>query len=362
MIDNGFEGGYELRETIVRLLPVLIIALIMIGYALYVGLVIFPMGKDYETVNSAMSTNEAAIMATATEIANDPGVTIYQTQLETAVVNFDTLSQSFLSEADVNTILVALYTNAENNEVSIINLQTQPIAQQDNASIYNTILFRLQAEGSVPNLMNFVIYSQDLTVPTVSVSNFSILENKEVSLLTMDLTLHISLQSSSSILENTNYVELPTPPSEPLLLASPSPEIPEMATTTDVVTVPGESIPVADNANNNLASNPAPIDPSSCGSAPPPMFAVNEVVIVDFNDGGALNMLSAARTGSQEIEIETVLYDNAHMTLINGPICGTWEGLDVWYWYVDYQGLTGWVGEATIDDRYLCPESNPECS
>lgn len=362
MIDNDFDGGFELRQTIVRLLPVLIIALIMMGYALYFGLVIFPLGKEYETTNSTLSANEAAIMATATEIANDPGVAIYKTQLDSAMTEFDTLSESLLSEADVNTILVALYTNADRNEVSIISLQTQPIAQQETVAVYNTILFRLQAEGSVTDLMNFMIYSQDLTVPSVSISNFSILENQETPLLSMDLMLHISLNASSSILENINRVELPILPSEPLLLASPSPENIEVAMPTDGTTRTDETVPVMDAANNELASNPAPVDPSSCGSAPLPMFAASDVAIVDFNDGGALNMLSAARTGSQTIEVETVLYDNAHVTLINGPVCGTWEGQDVWYWYVDYQGLTGWIGEATVEDRYLCPESNPECS
>lgn len=99
-------------------------------------------------------------------------------------------------------------------------------------------------------------------------------------------------------------------------------------------------------------------DAPSCPGALSTLFRVGDTAIVDFNNNGALRII----TDPFATRLSTIaqLYDNAQIELVDGPVCSN----GVYYWQIFYASINtyGWVAEASGSDRYLCTTSNPECS
>jgi hypothetical protein len=97
----------------------------------------------------------------------------------------------------------------------------------------------------------------------------------------------------------------------------------------------------------------------ACPNAPPSLFHIGDMAVVDFNSLGALQVTSNPEGGG-EVLIE--VQDNATLRIIGGPVCGT-SG-DRWRWLVEHvgSGTIGWVSEGVVDDTWMCPEHDPECS
>lgn len=102
---------------------------------------------------------------------------------------------------------------------------------------------------------------------------------------------------------------------------------------------------------------------TSCPGAPPLRFRVGEIVQVDFNHNGALRILRHPTTGAEGTIMQA--YDNYRLKLLDGPVCGKWNGRSVWYWRVHYKGrdreVWGWAAEGIHGDHWMCPLVDPEC-
>jgi hypothetical protein len=99
-----------------------------------------------------------------------------------------------------------------------------------------------------------------------------------------------------------------------------------------------------------------------CG-IPQTQFHVGETIQVDFNHDGALRILKSPDAGPKGTIMQA--YDNYRLQLLDGPVCGKWNGQPVWYWRVHYKGRAGeawgWAAEGVPGDSWMCPLSNPEC-
>ncbi|MFC1959499.1 hypothetical protein ACFLYO_02205 [Chloroflexota bacterium] len=102
---------------------------------------------------------------------------------------------------------------------------------------------------------------------------------------------------------------------------------------------------------------PRPTDPPRCAGNIT-QFKPGDTAIVDFNANGALRVLRNYQGGASETLLQA--YDNHVFDLLEGPICFN----DRWYWnaFHHQSGINGWIAEGLGDDRFLCPQANPECS
>jgi hypothetical protein len=103
-----------------------------------------------------------------------------------------------------------------------------------------------------------------------------------------------------------------------------------------------------------------PLPTDDCPGAPSTLFKVGDTAVVDFTGLGALKILP--EVSPKPVSALAQAYDNDQLHILAGPACGTWRQSGVWYWYVEHDGVKGWVAEAAADDRWLCPLSNSECS
>lgn len=104
-----------------------------------------------------------------------------------------------------------------------------------------------------------------------------------------------------------------------------------------------------------IALTPEPTADPECPNAPPTAFEIGETIQVDFNSVGALQIREAPYS-------ETIIrqvYDNAQLSLLDGPLCDN----DRWVWKVYHapSDVTGWASEGIFGDAWMCPLENPEC-
>jgi hypothetical protein len=98
---------------------------------------------------------------------------------------------------------------------------------------------------------------------------------------------------------------------------------------------------------------------NNCPNAPTTFFSVGDTVIVDFNSGGALRVMTIPHGGPDHTIVQA--YDNDELVIIDGPVCG-FNG-DRWMWkvYFPRKGVEGWSPEGVHGDKWMCPVNNPEC-
>jgi hypothetical protein len=109
-------------------------------------------------------------------------------------------------------------------------------------------------------------------------------------------------------------------------------------------------------ASSTSSASSAPSIPE-CPGASPTFFVPGDTAVVDFNQGGALRIITDPF--SSRIVTIAQLYDNNRVNLLEGPVCA--NGSYYWKIYYGDTNAYGWIAEAQDGRPYLCPLSNPEC-
>lgn len=113
---------------------------------------------------------------------------------------------------------------------------------------------------------------------------------------------------------------------------------------------------------NEVASQATPTAAAlpDCPGAPATTFQAGDTVVVDFNNIGALRVMTRPEGGLDTTIVQA--YDDDQLLLLDGPICDP-IGQDRWMWFVRHltKNVEGWVSEGIVNDPWLCPLLEPEC-
>lgn len=325
------------------LLPLLLLLMVIMGNAMFVARMIMPHLSTYNELAAEVESSREAVRASLADAEMDETV-LLQAQLNSVEKEIVTSADVFLNDLQADSILNWLYGYAHESGVEITSLQTQEPGVP--GEIYDTREFRLQVQGPVRQLMAFLAHIHEAAVPSVMINNVTIATNT----LTMDMKIYFSPLASGTVLDDLPVVVFPTP-AVPLPTAVPATPLPTPqagATPVDVVAASG--------------GDPSVQVDTSCPGAPPLLFQPGDIAIVDFDRVSSLNILLRPRVDDREIQVLDHAFDGDQVQILGGPVCGTWRGQNVWYWYVDYRGIKGWAGEATSTSRWLCPVDVPECA
>ncbi len=134
-----------------------------------------------------------------------------QTQIDRAQATLIENSTLFLTETEAATLLDGLYRYADESGVVITDLQAQPLSDGGQKSAVDLRLFRLQADGGVTQLLDFVTHIRETAVPSVNLLNLLIEEVDERGMLSMDLALYTSPYATGDAINDLLSVPLPTP-------------------------------------------------------------------------------------------------------------------------------------------------------
>lgn len=370
MIEEEGMDFDALRETIVRLLPILLIGTLIVVNMMVMATQVWPQWQAY--VSAQADVDAAQTQLEALQNAEQDDSTILASQVEDATGVFNESVQPFLTPTQPEEILENLYFYADESAVTITGVLTQQSAVEIESNLYNVRMFRVHVLSTPTRLMNFVMRIQEARLPSVQIQNLAISENEDASDLTMDILLYNSAFADGTVLSELPYMDIPEafdpppPPDFQALIGAEQDLMAEEAGATTLVDDAGNRPddvlgPVSYGMEETSETTTGVVEGDVC-SAPATIFQIGQTVVVDFNDDGALNMLQEPRTHSGPIELIGIVRDNDQLRIISGPVCGQWDGSDVWYWLVDHNGLQGWVGEASRGDRWLCTMAEPECT
>jgi len=132
------------------------------------------------------------------ERAQEEGPDRLKEELEAAQAKLDKAANLFFSESQAAEALGKLYEYASESDVEIVNLQNQPVPEEEKRAIYDVGIFQLQVVGSVPNLIAFVSRIKEATFKSFAISNVNIVEGEILHTLTMNIALYTSPYSSGA--------------------------------------------------------------------------------------------------------------------------------------------------------------------
>ncbi len=137
-------------------------------------------------------------------------------QIATAQATLNDVAGAFLSDSQAAEALNRLYQYASESQVEIVNLQAQPTPKEEEKGAYDVRKFRLQADGALPDLMDFLSQIKEAALKSFIITNMNITEGEKLHILSMDVTLYTSPYSSGAVVWPTPGV---TPPATSASLA-----------------------------------------------------------------------------------------------------------------------------------------------
>jgi len=193
-----------------RLYPLLaLVAVIVMGLAdvLLVGSYILPRWQDKRELASQLASAEKAL--TAARRAQEESPEELRKQVATAQATLNDVASAFLSDSQADDSLSKLYQYASESQVEIASLQAQPAPEEEEKGAYDVTKFRLQADGALLDLMEFLSRIKEAALESFIMTNVNITEGEEQHTLSMDITLYTSAYSSGAVVQPTP-VAIPT--------------------------------------------------------------------------------------------------------------------------------------------------------
>lgn len=355
----------SLRDRLMRLLPIMIILMAILGIALYSVRNLVPGVQSFNLLSEAVATYQSAVETQVAAQDNSDSLVILERQVERIEEQLYASSSIFLSRSEAETVLNRLYSYAYSRGVRVVNLQAQQptdAAPSADTAPYEVTTMQLQVVGGVANLIDFIAHFREASLPGVSLENLNVTRTEGETTLTMNVRIYTSQFASGDVL---SQLPSPTPTLEPSAViptATPTPT--ETATPTPTLTPTFTLTPTPTPEPTVGTEAPTPVPPTlepiiDCPGAPPSLLRVGDIAVVDFNELGALRLLADPNGGV--MSTRTQAYDNHVLEIVAGPVCVT----SAYYWYVQNlsnNGTLGWAAEAAGDERYMCPEINPECA
>ncbi len=186
-------------ERLYVLLGIVLIVVIGLGYFLFINSSILPQVKAREELASQLASAEVALMEA--ETSRDDSTDDLVQQVATAQARLDAAGSLFLNEAQAAEALRSLYQYATESRVEITDLQAQPVPKEsegEGKTIYDARTFRLQAEGDVSKLVDFLSRIKGDLERNLVITNVSLSQSEGTNALTMDITLYTSPYASGT--------------------------------------------------------------------------------------------------------------------------------------------------------------------
>ena len=188
------------KERLYPLLAIVAIVVIGLGYFLFINSSIVPQLRLRKELDIQLASAEKELREA--EKAKEGAPERLEEQVATAEATLNEVANVFLSESQAAEALNKLYQYASESGVEIINVQTQP-SPEEKKDIYDVRMFRLQVEGALPKLMDFVSRIKEAAFKSFVITNVNIAEGEELHSLTMDITLYTSPYSSGAAVQAT---------------------------------------------------------------------------------------------------------------------------------------------------------------
>lgn len=223
-----------LRERARTVVAVVLLALLLVALTVFSLRTIWPGWQARTALLDRLAAAEAVLEQQDQNQQNIPEQ--IQMEIEAAQTAVFEAAQTYLTEPQAAELLDTLYQHAAASGVEITDLQVQPTPELDEKSVYDLRLFRLQAVGPTPQLLDFLGRVREAAVPSVALTNLMLSEmepGSERGLLVLNLQLYTSPYAAGSALADLPLTT-PPPPPDPIATPSPAPTTPMATAVPDV--------------------------------------------------------------------------------------------------------------------------------
>lgn len=190
------------RVRLSFLLPFLLMALIGTANMFFCAMSIIPQWQIREELTAQVESGEISV-AQMEQQATDDSVTVLQAQINRALTNLNEAVAIFMTEDQGYARLGRLYTYASESGTEVITVRSQPSTELNESDGFEIRVWRLQVEGYVLDLMDFIVLIREATIPSVVITNLSVTEIGDArSSLVMDILIYISPYASGEAFSN----------------------------------------------------------------------------------------------------------------------------------------------------------------
>ena len=186
------------KERLYSLLALVVVLAIGVGNLLFITFSIIPSLGSRRKLVAQLASAEQDLMEAQRSQEHSPEK--LKEQVATAQATLDEAANVFLSESQAADMLNRLYQYAGESSVEIANLQTQP-GSEEKKDLYDVRTFKLQVEGALSNLMDFISRIKEAAMKSFVVTNVNIAAGEGLHTLTMDVTLYTSPYSSGAAVQ-----------------------------------------------------------------------------------------------------------------------------------------------------------------
>ena len=196
------------RFNTLTLVGVMMGALLAVGYVVLIGRGLLPVWQARQQLQQAVTEAQTAVSDAGVSPTNPNTADQAEAELAAAAANF-------LTEQQAAQLLETMFEYAALTNVTIVSLDAIPTSTLGPKQAFDTRPFRLQAAGSVPDLLRFLSQLRETAVPVVVLSNLSLSGGSFDGLLTTDITLYTSPYATGRAIDDlpplADLVETPSP-------------------------------------------------------------------------------------------------------------------------------------------------------
>ena len=194
---------WENIQAMDRLSLLALVVVIVMGLAdvLLVWKFILPARRDGRELTSQLASAEKDLEEAlkAQEASPDE----LRKQIEAAQAKLEDVASAFFSDSQAAAALSKLYQYAIESQVEITNRQIVPIPEEEKKDSYDVGKSRLQVEGALRNLVDFVARIEEAVFESFVISDVNITEGGELHTLSVDIALYTSPLSPGAMVQPT---------------------------------------------------------------------------------------------------------------------------------------------------------------
>ena len=206
----------NLRDNIqvadrLSLLALVVIIVLVLANVLLVWRFVLPAWQDKRDLTAQLASVQKELdeAVKAQEASPDE----LRKQVEAAQAKLDNAASAFFSDSQAKEALSKLDQYASESQVEIANRQIIPVSEEEKKDSYDVGKYRLQVEGSLSDLLDFVSRIEEAAFESFVISDVSITEGTEGGeqhTLYMDVALYASsLSSGATVLPTPGVTVIP---------------------------------------------------------------------------------------------------------------------------------------------------------
>lgn len=203
-----------LSGEFISLLPKILMAFLVMGISVLIGLGLIPQMRARTAIAVQIAQSEEAL--SQGRGGSDDILVTLRRRVSNQQAQLEENAQPFLTEEQAAEVMRRMYGYAAENGVQIATLSAQSVPAEMQGTVYHVSAYRLEASGSVPQLLEFLTRIGEASLPSVLLTGVSITQEAGGTPdMTMDVYLYTSDLTVGDALADAPEVTIPTPTPSP---------------------------------------------------------------------------------------------------------------------------------------------------